>query len=206
MIWIPGLILLSALWLVVWGVRSFAVSQKITAEKVNVAMVRARFADASGPQSVILPSEAKRRDGVIREIAVLVNQLDFQEREKNRGSRVPEDFYAKLTAGEKSLFIDLTVRESMENFMAALDAMPAEKRKAFVEQGLREVIEGRTAEEMERAKALGDDLLKKISEEGMRAYFEKASVDTKLDLAPLMGAVHETMQGLRGNQWGPVTE
>ena len=47
-----------------------------------------------------------------------------------------------------------------------------------------------------------EDLLTKISEEGMRAYFNKASADTKLDLAPLMEAMNEVMQGLRGNEFG----
>jgi len=75
-----------------------------------------------------------------------------------------------------------------------------ENREFF--QG-RMIQEGRTAEEMARAKELGSDLLDKISREGMRAYFEKSSVDTKLDLAPLMEAVNETMQGLRGNEFGP---
>jgi len=37
----------------------------------------------------------------------------------------------------------------------------------------------------------------------MRAYFEKSNSDTKLDLAPLMDAMNETMQGLRGNEFGP---
>jgi len=36
----------------------------------------------------------------------------------------------------------------------------------------------------------------------MRAYFDKASADTKLDLAPLMKAINEEMQGLRGNEFG----
>jgi hypothetical protein len=56
---------------------------------------------------------------------------------------------------------------------------------------------------MARADELSADLLDRISSEGMRAYFEKASTDTKLDLAPLMEAMNEIMQGLRGNQFGP---
>jgi len=32
---------------------------------------------------------------------------------------------------------------------------------------------------------------------------DKASADTKLDLAPLMEAMNEVMQGLRGNEFGP---
>jgi hypothetical protein len=91
----------------------------------------------------------------------------------------------------------------MNRFMEALDAMPPEQRRSFVEKGLKEVKEGSTEQEMARADELGSDLLEKISQEGMRAYFEKSSADTKLDLAPLMEAVNETMQGLRGNQFGP---
>ena len=56
---------------------------------------------------------------------------------------------------------------------------------------------------MARAEELGPELLEKITQEGMRAYFEKSSAETKLDLAPLMQAVNETMQGLRGHEFGP---
>ena len=91
----------------------------------------------------------------------------------------------------------------MGKFMEALDALPPEKRKEFVEQGLREIESGKTAEEMARARELGDDLLETIAGEGIRAYFDKASTDTKLDLAPLMESMNEVMQGLRGQEFGP---
>ncbi len=205
-VWIQAVVLLAVVWSVVWAVRSYAGSRKITAESVNAVIEKAGFADWSDPGAGAGAAEAKRREEKLREIAGMVNRLDFQEREKNRGNRSAEAFFTKLNATEKNLFIDLTVRESMKNFMSALDAMPPEQRKKFVEQGLREVTEGRTAEDIERMEALGDDLVRKVSEEGMRAYFEGASADTKLDLAPLMNAVNETMQGLRGNQFGPRSE
>ena len=72
-----------------------------------------------------------------------------------------------------------------------------------MEQGLREIESGKTAEEMARARELGDDLLETIAGEGIRAYFDKASTDTKLDLAPLMESMNEVMQGLRGQEFGP---
>ena len=71
-----------------------------------------------------------------------------------------------------------------------------------MERGLEEINSGRTAEEMERAPEMDGNLLAKISEEGMRAYFEKSNADTKLDLAPLMEAMNELMQGLRGREFG----
>lgn len=200
---LKAVLVLVIVWACVWGIRSYAGSRKITAERVNREIAAANFADWSEKQPFPDDAEAKLRGEKLRDIAGMVNRLDFQEREKNRRNRAGEDFFRKLSPGEKNLFIDLTVMESMNRFMEALDSMPPEQRRKFVEQGLKEIEDGRTAEEMARAKELGSDLLDKISREGTRAYFEKSSADTKLDLAPLMEAINETMQGLRGNEFGP---
>lgn len=199
---VKALLVLVAVWGCVWAVRTYAGSRKITAERVNREVETANFADWSkdAPQD---GAEAARREKELRKIATMVNGLDFEEREKNRDNRSGEKFFGKLAPAEKNLFIELTVMETMSRFMEALDAMKPGQRKRFVEQGLRDIREGRTEAEMARANELGDDLLDKISQEGMKAYFEKSSADTKLDLAPLMEAMNETMQGLRGNEFGP---
>jgi hypothetical protein len=202
-VWIKAAVILFAVWLGVWGLRSYAGSKRITSARVDREIAGANFANWSvegGERGVV---EAKRREGALRDIAGMVNRLDFQEREKNRENRSGEAFFRKLSPKEKSLFIELTVMESMSRFMQSLDAMTPEQRKKFVEQGLKEIREGRTEAEMARADELGEDLLNKISEEGMKAYFQKSSADTKLDLAPLMEAMNEAMQGLRGNEFGP---
>jgi len=194
---------LVAIWVVVFGIRAVAGSKKITAERVDQAVSSANFDDWSESTPPPDAAEAKRRERELREIAGMINRLDFNEREKNRRNRSGEEFFRRLTPDEKSLFIDLTIVESMNRFMEALDGLPPAERKRFVEQGLKEIREGRTEEEMARADELSEDLLDRISSEGMRAYFEKASTDTKLDLAPLMEAMNEIMQGLRGNEFGP---
>lgn len=202
-VWIKAAVILFAVWMGVWALRSFAGSKRITSARVDREIVAANFADWSNGQAERDGIEAKRREGALREIAEMVNRLDFQEREKNRENRSGEAFFRKLSPEEKGLFIDLTVMESMSRFMQSLDAMTPEQRKKFVEQGLKEIREGRTEAEMARADELGEELLNKISEEGMKAYFQKSSADTKLDLAPLMEAMNEAMQGLRGNEFGP---
>ncbi len=199
---VKAVLVLVSVWTLVWGIRSYAGSRKITAERVNSEIMAAHFADWSN-NAASNAAEAKRRETSLRNIAALVNRLDFQEREKNRDKRSGEDFFRLLSPSEKSLFIDLTVAESMNSFMKALDAMKPEQRKKFVEQGLKEIQNGRTKTDMARTDAMSDELLEKISQEGMRAYFEKSNSDTKLDLAPLMDAMNETMQGLRGNEFGP---
>lgn len=202
-VWIKAAVILFAVWMGVWALRSFAGSKRITSARVDREIAAANFGDWSNGQAERDGIEAKRREGALREIAEMVNRLDFQEREKNRENRSGEAFFRKLSPEEKGLFIDLTVMESMSRFMQSLDAMTPEQRKKFVEQGLKEIREGRTEAEMARADELGEDLLNKISEEGMKAYFQKSSADTKLDLAPLMEAMNEAMQGLRGNEFGP---
>jgi DNA-directed RNA polymerase specialized sigma24 family protein len=203
---LKAIIVLMIVWVAVWAVRNWAGSRKITAEGVHARIDAADFVDWSDRESPPSKVEAELRENELREIAEMVNRLDFQEREKNRRNRGGEEFFRKLSTSEKNLFIELTVMESMNRFMESLDAMPPEQRRKFVEQGLKEVEAGRTAEEMARADELGADLLEKISQEGMRAYFEKSSTQTKLDLAPLMQAINETMQGLRGNEFGPRTQ
>ncbi|MFZ9937389.1 MAG: hypothetical protein ACO3JG_10085 [Luteolibacter sp.] len=198
-----ALAVLAIVWAVVAVVRGYAGSKKVTAGRLEERIAAARFEDWSEKQSPSGGSVAASREKEIREIADMLNRLDFRERERNRRSRVNEEFLQKLSPREKSLFIDLTVMESMNRFMEALDAMPPEQRRNFVEQGLRELREGRTEEDIARARELDPELLDKISREGMRAYFEKSGAQTKLDLAPLMEAVNETMQGLRGNEFGP---
>ena len=199
-------IVLLAVWVVVWGVRAWAGSRKVTAERVKFRIEATDFVDWSDRETPPSAVEAELREKELREIADLMNRLDFQEREKSRSNRSGEELFRKLSTSEKSLFIELTVMESMNRFMESLDEMPPEQRRRFVEQGLKEVEAGRTAEELTRAEELGADLLEKISQEGMRAYFEKSSTQTKLDLAPLMQAINETMQGLRGSEFGPRTQ
>lgn len=202
-LYLKAAILLAVLWGCVWVVRSQAAARKVTADGVRREIAAAGFADWSQPGGEGDGTERARREEKLREIAGMINRLDFNEREKNRHHREGEEFFRKLSAGEKALFIDLTIVESMNRFMESLDAMPADQRKRFVEQGLREISQGRTKGDMERAGELDPELLDKITREGMRAYFEKSSADTKLDLAPLMEAMNETMQGLRGNHFGP---
>ena len=184
----------------VFAVRSIAASKKITAERLQNEISELAFDDWSEDSGS--SSEAEERENEIRRIADMVNRLDFEERQKNRENQSAEDFFRKLDAREKNLFVDLTIVETMGRFMEALDQMPPEQRKEFVQKGLSEIQEGRTEADMARAQEMDEDLLTKISEEGMRAYFNEASADTKLDLAPLMEAMNEVMQGLRGNEFG----
>ncbi|MGB6220804.1 hypothetical protein [Haloferula sp.] len=200
---VQAVLLLAVVWGAVTGIRALVGTQRVTAEKLASQIEAGDFSDWSELEVLPANAEAKGRYRQITEIAEMVNQLDFAEREKAREERIGESFFRRLSIPEKERFIDLTIEESMETFMKALDALDPEQRRKFVEDGLREIEDGRTEEEMKRTREMSEDLLRRISDEGMKSYFANASADTKLDLAPLMEAMDDVMKGMRGREFGP---
>ena len=203
---IKAAVVLTLVWTGVWGMRAYAGSRKNSAQRVARVISKAEFADWSGFADLPDTAEAQHRAAQLREIAGLVNSLDFQQREAHRRDGSDVALFSKLSRQEKARYLDLTVMESFKHLMKSLDGMAPKQRKQFIEQGLKEFAQGGSEEDAARAKALGADMLTKISVEGMRAYFGTASADTKLKLAPLIEMISETMQGLRGNEFGHRNE
>lgn len=195
---IQATVVLVLLWGAVTIVRVVAGSKQITAEKVRQTVEATGFEDWSGHDSAPSAARAKERDGKLREVAELVNRLDFAEAEKNRDNRSLENMYRLMSRQEKALFANLTVAKSMDRMMQGLDQLPPEQRKQFVEKGLEEIRSGKTGQDISRAKEIDENLPDIIAQEGMRAYFEKASADLKLELAPIMEEINGVMQGMRG--------
>jgi hypothetical protein len=73
--------------------------------------------------------------------------------------------------------------------------MTPQKRKQVVNRAVTEL--SRVSAQGDRAemeKALGDENLKKVVAEGMKAYFTEANSQTKLDLQPLLDQVQNILQ------------
>lgn len=194
-------IVFAVVWAVVIGVRAVAGSKRITAEKIATVIETVDFQDWS--DGVPPGASLGDREGELLQVVEMINKLDFSEREKTRDNRTGEEFFRKLAPEEKDQFVKLTVAKTMETMLRALDGMPPEERRKVIEDGLRDIESGRTAEEMDRTRELSEDLLNQITEEGMRAYFEETSAETKLDLAPLMEAMDGVVKGLRAHEFGP---
>lgn len=188
----------AALWLVVVLAQSVFGGMKPTVEAVAKTVEEAEMADWNGLEKKPGGKEMKRREKVIRKVARTVNAFDFKEREKSRDERVLEDFFRRLSPREQALFVDLTLVESMTRWMQALEGMPKEERKRFVERGLAQFEDGVAEEDMERMQDLGNELLQRMTAEGFQAYLSETSAETKMDLAPLMEAMSKVMQGMAG--------
>jgi hypothetical protein len=164
-------------------------------------IVSADFEDWS--EGIPPGASVAQRSERIERVADMFNRLDFAERDRAREERIGEEFFLRLAPPERERFVELTVEKSMQSLIRALDAMNPDERRRIVERGLREIEDGRTEEEMMRAQEMSEDLLNRITQEGLKAYFEQAGADTKLDLAPLMEAMDGLVKGLRGNEFSP---
>ena len=198
---IQALLVLVVGWGLVIGVRAVAGSKRITADKITQTIEAANFDDWS--DGVPAGASTTDREDQLLEVVDMINRLDFAERERTRDERTGEEFFRKLAPEEKDRFVKLTVAKTMETMLRALDGMPPDERRKMVENGLRDIETGRTAEEMSRTRELSEDLLNQITSEGMKAYFEETSAETKLDLAPLMEAMDGVVKGLRAHEFGP---
>ena len=195
-IWTKALVVLGLIWAVAWAVSTAAANRKATADRFIETYETSVLVSETGS------SEKRRED--IRELAQVLNKMDLRQRERLRETRRDGEFFDNLNSAEKRLWIDLTVTQSMEKMMEALDAMPQEEREAFVKKGLAELEKGPGKEDLERLKEVDPDLIDRITEEGLSAYFQKAGADTKMDLAPLMEAMGGVLQGIRGNEFDPA--
>jgi hypothetical protein len=198
---IRGLAVCAVVWLAVVAAQRIFGGMKPSAEKLGALIEESQFADWGEEEVVPDAAEARRREEKLREVAAMVNQLDFRERERIREKQSDRQFFRKLSKPEKLLFFDLTYAESISRMMEALDGLRAEERQEFVTEALEELQSGMAREDMARLEELGDDLLEKAAREGFQVYLEKASAETKMDMAPLMEAMNEAMQGLRRKEW-----
>ncbi|MCU0796197.1 MAG: hypothetical protein MUF31_09715 [Akkermansiaceae bacterium] len=198
---LQALIVLAVVWGLVVGVRALAGSKRITADKIEREVASMSLEDWS--EGVPEGEDPSAREARVREIAEMFNRLDFGERQKAHQRRVGDQFFDRMSPGEKDLFVDLTIEKSMETFMDALDAMTPRERKKIVEDGLRQIEEGRTADDIARFRKDNEEALSKITDEGLKAYFEKANADTKLDLAPLMQEMDGLLKGFTRKDFRP---
>ncbi len=190
---IRGALVLLALWLLVWLGMSLAGKKKATAERLDGMVEKADFADWS--QNEGSPAEAEMRRENLQEVARVLNRMDLRQREVMREQQTGMRLFNKLSDPERAYFLDLTLTESMKRMMQAFDEMKPEERKKFVRQAMENMASGRDGDDLTNLQKENPELVDKMVSAGLSAYYQDASAETKLDLAPFMDSVSQMMQG-----------
>ena len=182
------------LWVSVWGIMKVAGGMRATPEKVM------EFVEGNPLAEVTDPEERKK---VIDKLAHMMNQLepdemsrmmdDDEERREERDRR-GELLFGNMTEEEQWYFMEKRAGRAIEQMMLVFNAMDPVERKRIVQRTLKD-MEQRGNNEDARSRMMEQDpeLADKIVNEGLRAYYQKASAETKLDLAPLMEAMQRNV-------------
>lgn len=179
--WLAAGSILCAVWIVafagVLALRTLTVTAETIIEQVEL-----------NPLSSLSPSE---REAFLETLADRINRLDLEERTRLRQSGVLEEMFEELSDQEKVAFLEATLPRGMQQMMEALNEMDPEERRRVVERALRSL---RRASPEEISSELEDVHSRMIVEEGLKAYFEVATSETKLEVAPLIEHLQHRLQ------------
>jgi len=189
------LLALALIWGVVWVVRAVAGSFKTTAAGIERKVEAAGFAGGSATAAV--------REGKLREIAAMINRLDYQERVAHRRLGTAARLFETLNPAEQELFVELTVTPALESLLDSMEALPAKQRKRFIDQGTKEIAANPAEPQMAAGYQRSLKMLENVDIKDLRAGLKAAGPRTKMQLAPLAEAINEALQGMNGPEFGP---
>lgn len=153
-----------------------------TAESVAAQMESAGLSGQSSAE----------RSVTIGKVAERLNRLDFEERQKLRRQKTPQTFFTSLTEAERLDFLDRTLPAGFQQMMEAFNRMEPAKRRKMVERALAGM-----EREDRPPPDLDDQMTQKMVDQGLRSFYNDASAETKLDLAPLIEQMQVRMQHLQ---------
>lgn len=187
---VKGLVALALVWGVAWGLMRWAGAARPTPEKVKA------FVAENDLSTIEDPDERKR---VIGELATMLNGLEpseVRELEEGGGRDPRRDFFRDLSPDEQFYFLERRVGRAFQQMMQSFNEMEREERKKIVERSLKRMQEERGGPG--RLEEADPEIADKITQAGLKAYYEDANAETKLDLAPLLEEMQRSMSMMRG--------
>lgn len=184
-IWLRGLLAVAAVWLIAMAAIGIARATRMTAGKTLAYM------DAHSLEG----KSSAERMRAIEGLAARVNKLSFEERQKFRFEDRIRKRFEEMTDEEKARYLDLTLPKGMQQMMQAFNEMTPARRKQVVNRALNDL--DRMREETgqgEIQRALSDQNVQRIIDEGMKNYLRDATAQTKLDLQPVIEQMQSIMQ------------
>lgn len=187
---------LVAIWGAVAGIMSLTEKHTTTPEKVLNAMATVPWVADENAEL----SDAQRKEHIDK-VITQVNLLDFEQRRRMREADGDQEtgrkFMESLSDDEKGYFMKETVEQHFKSVMKAFNQMSKEERQRVVDQARKDMqrnqVEGQN---MERLQERDEKVFQQVVEKGLGAYYEDASAETKMDLAPLMEEMQQRINGM----------
>lgn len=197
---VKAAVALLLLWAAVWGISKFVGGLRPTPEKTIAFIEENDLSKIDDPD---------KRMEVLGELADMLNAMEgdevqaFQEK-MFADSENPEEgrrrLFENLTPEEQWYFMERRIGRAFDQMMQAFNDMDRDERKKVVEQTLKQMRRegGSDRGAIDRLEGQDREMVEKITNEGFRAYYEQATAETKLDLAPVLEEMQKNLGGGRG--------
>ena len=188
--------MLGLIWAIVWGVMAWSGSQKATPQKVVELIGDGTFEDWSDEDPSGFPETRKKeRLKSLDELGEVINRLDLRQFEQVEESGDVTSLSLLLSSEEKMYFADLVVFKRTAAFMNALDKMEPDERKETIDRAVKALTRGDNMEALDKLMTQNPEVIDEIANKGMRAFYQEASAETKMELSPFLNAVGKVVQG-----------
>jgi hypothetical protein len=138
--------------------------------------------------------DASARQKLLDRVADQITRLDAEQRTTLRNTPGMREFFDALTPAEQGAFLEKILPSGFRQMMEALNDMPRQKRKGLVERAIADIRE-RGAEPP--PPGVDEATVSRIAEEGLKAYYNESTAETKLDLAPLIEELQRSLRPTR---------
>jgi hypothetical protein len=197
---IKAVLVIALVWAAVWGVSKFVGGMRVTPEKALTFIAENDLSKIEDPD---------QRKQVLGDLAEMLNAMEpaevqeFQE-EMFADDDNPEErgrqLFEGLSQEEQWYFMEKRIGRAFDQMMQAFNDMDREERKKIVQRTVRQMRsdENGSGRALDRLEGQDREFVEKVTTEGFRAYYEEASAETKLDLAPVLEEMQRNLGGGRG--------
>lgn len=179
--WIKVALLVAILWAVVYAATTLVHRMRPTPESI---------AEFVGKNSLEGKAPAERTK-IIEAIAAKVNGLEYEQRRELDRQRKMLPFWNAMNADEKGHYLDLVLMKGFQQMFENFNKMEPSKRKRMVQKAVDD-LHSRDGERPERA--MDDPQIRKIMDQGLKAFYSEATIDAKMDALPFLEALEQTVK------------
>jgi hypothetical protein len=179
--WIKVILLVAVLWAVVYATTSLVHRSRPTPESI-AAFVGVNSLDGKAPAD---------RAKLIEAVAAKVNGLEYEQRRELDKQRAMLPFWTAMTVEEKGRYLDLVLVKGFKQMFENFNKMEPGKRKRMVQKAVDD-LRSRDGERPERG--MDDPQIRKIVDQGLKAFYSDATIDAKMDALPFLEALEQTVK------------
>jgi hypothetical protein len=183
---------IAGLLVIIWGVASVVVFFARSAQPDPARL--AAYLEENPVEELGATQRTRVLDRVINDL----NRMNFEQRRELQRTPALRNFFEQLPGDEKEVFLERTLPEGFRQMMIAFNEMQPDRRKRLVERALADIEQAQSDGRIGAAPPEVDAAMtQKIIDEGLQAFYSEASADVKMDLAPVIERIQESLQSMR---------